>query len=133
MKGQAFSVFKILLGAIFATLLLIMIYAILAGIVFPLNPAESIKNIALQASRAPGTCVAMSELQLKKGWYLESSAETFKPIIIRCLYSRHPEACPACSTSCCSRCEIKMDIKIPVSSMCDDSGCAIFFGCNNCK
>jgi hypothetical protein len=67
MKGQAFSTFKILIGAVFATALLVIIYTVVTQIAPPYSGYEATRDLLLQAQKAPGLCFSKSSVAFVEG------------------------------------------------------------------
>jgi len=128
LKGQAFSTFKILIGAVFAVALLVIVYNLIY--VSPIHGTDTLKDLVKSASNAPGQCFWRETADFNGGEMIVS--DMFLPIKADCLLSRKAQACPSC-TSCCSSCSIVQKIRMPVSAKCDASGCTVYLGTATCS
>ena len=128
MRGQAFSTFKILIGAVFAVTLLAIVYNLIY--VSPISGIDTLKEMVKSASNAPGQCIFRESADFNGGEMIVS--DMFLPVNANCLISKKPQACPSC-TSCCSACSITQKSVIPVSAMCDQSGCTVYLGSKTCS
>ena len=130
MKGQAFSTLKILIGAVFAVMLLTIIYYV-SVYHSPIPSAEALKKLALQANNAPNECISTEEVYFVKGEIIIASAAFFSPITVSCVSSSYPASsspisCSSCSPvlpsgDCCGSCKIDREIKTAVSARCSQT------------
>jgi len=65
-KGQASSVFRIMIGATFAVALLIIIYSATSGIRYPYSGLDSCRDVVLEAQKGPGKCFAREKVSFSK-------------------------------------------------------------------
>lgn len=121
MKGQAFTVFKMLIGAVFAVGLLLIVYAVVGGMNYPLSGVGETKNLLLQASRAPGLCFERSIIPFTKDEGFTDAALGFAGRL-----DLQSGAGIECGVSSCT---VKNDIEVPVSAKCvAGSDCYVCFG-----
>jgi len=128
LKGQAFSTFKILIGAIFAVTMLMIVYNLVY--VSPIPGVDTLKKVVKSASNAPGQCIGAESADFNGGEMIVSGM--FLPANANCLISKKAQACPSC-TSCCSSCSIVQKIRMPVSAKCDAGSCTVYFGTITCS
>ena len=137
MKGQAFSTFKILIGAVFAMVLLSIVYNV-ATYKPPISSSVIIKGLVTQASNAQDVCFSRDAVDFVKGEVVTADAEAFSPTSVPCLSGRPPFSCVSCLTSsCCKSCRIDMNIKSAISAKCvptTSTTCDVYlyFGSVNC-
>jgi hypothetical protein len=126
MKGQAFSVFKILIGSVFAVVLLTIVYQALSSYNSPISALDIIKNTLVQASNAPKKCFLAESVDISEGERIDKNS--FSPIIVKSLAkaSNVPATCAG------TGCTFNSKIKIPVTALCDLDGCKIYFGYTTC-
>ena len=125
MKGQAFSTFKILIGSVFAITLLAIVYFITSSYSSPISSADTLKDILVQATNAPGICFSRNMLEFNAGEVIRASS--FSPIEIEGFYSMVPSA-----VSCVKwECSFNEKIKLSVSARCDPN-CRVYFGSETC-
>ena len=128
-KAQAFATFKILIGAVFATALLIMVYMIVATINYPISGFESTKEVIIQAYRAPGLCFARENVMFAEGegFTEQSLGEAVGTSVnIR-------KSAPNMGLSG-DRYTVESDLNIPISAKCDASGdCDVYFYSTDCS
>lgn len=120
MKGQAFSTLKILIGAVFAVMLLTIVYYV-SVYHSPIPSAEALKRLALQASNAPNECVSTEEVYFVKGEIIIASAAFFSPTSVSCVSSSYPSSSSPISCSSCDSCRIDREIKTAVSARCSQT------------
>ena len=129
-KAQAFATFKILIGAVFATTLLIMVYMIVATINYPISGFESTKEVIIQAYRAPGLCFARENVMFAEGeelteQNLEDAVGTSVDIV---------KSAPNMEKISDGHYRVELDLTIPVSATCDASGdCDVYFYSTDCS
>lgn len=123
MKGQAYSVFKMLIGAVFALALLSIVYLIATQIGCPYSSFETVRELVLDASRAPGSCFERQSVCFEGGTVFTESA--FEANLPGMDISFHPTSRGVSCTS--STCEIKDKYTIPVCVECSSfSVCKIY-------
>ena len=66
-KGQAFTTFKILIGAVLAVSLLVIIYVATSHTQIPYNSHEAIKDLMRQAQNGLGLCFAKENVYFVSG------------------------------------------------------------------
>ena len=122
-KGQAFTVFKMLIGLAFAMALLGLIYQATSNISCPSQGFKEVETLVLQASRVPGKCfertVCFDKNALLEEYYYNHAIgvdvnfndDAFSPHHI-------------CSGGTCS---FPRKLSTPVSVECDSS-CTIYIG-----
>ncbi|MBI1973992.1 hypothetical protein HYS54_04215 [Candidatus Micrarchaeota archaeon] len=134
MRGQAFEVFKILMGAVIAVVLLIIAMGATGNIVYPEQGFEAAARLINQAKRAPGECFAADRIKFSQGEYADLSNIVKFPVTV----SVEPPfadvmqaSVPAGGTSA-SAILVKKDATIKVSARCDTSSCAVRIGAGSC-
>lgn len=116
-----------LIGAVFAVGLLLLVYAVVAGMNYPISGVEETRNLLLQAKRAPGTsvepmCFERSIIKFTKG-------EEFTDVVIgEDVSLKSVIGSVKCQTT--TRCTVINDIELPVSAECSRSTghCTVWFG-----
>lgn len=128
-KAQAFATFKILIGAVFATALLIMVYMIVETINYPISGFESTKEVIIQAYRAPGLCFARENVMFAEGeGFTEQSLGEAVGTSVNIKKSAPNMAVSGDSYT------VESDLNIPVSAKCDPSGdCDVYFYSIDCS
>ena len=61
-KGQAFTVFKMMIGVAFAMMLLVIVYSSVKQVDCPSPAFIEVRETVLQASNAPGKCFEIKQL-----------------------------------------------------------------------
>lgn len=132
-KAQAFATFKILIGAVFATALLVMVYMIVATISYPISGFESTKTIIIQAYRAPGLCFARENVLFAEGE--EFTEQGLKEAIGVALQSvTVQKKAPNMEEISDGHYKVESDLNIPVSATCDAFGdCEVYFYSTDCS
>ena len=128
-RGQAFSIFKILMGAVFAVALLVIVYTTVSQYVFPYTGYEITKDIVLQATKSPGDCFSRDEVAFKRDEILVENL-AFKEIDVNFDTSGVSTVfdCPA------GECTVKHDINTPVSVLCSTpKKCTVYFVSKTCS
>jgi len=128
-KGQAFTVFKMLIGAAFAMMLLVVIYQAVNNIGCSTYCVDEIKSLTLQAVNMPGSCfekqVCFDKGAVIEGSYLKKSLNLASVSVHSPLSSIH------CSSNSC---EFDFKANLPVKVKCDSpTSCDITIGkkCNS--
>lgn len=133
MKGQAFSTFKILIGAVFATMLLAIVYFVSVSKP-PIPSTEMVLDLVKQATNAPDICFSREDVNFVKGESFLTNAAVFSSYSLTCFSSTYaPISCPTCD-----RCTVNRDIKTAVSAKCVPSSPVscdvhVYFGSPECK
>ncbi len=127
MKGQAFDTFKVLIGAVFAIILLVMVYAIVSGYSSPIDGMETTKEVVLGAFNAPGECISANAADFSAEE--ELSSESFSmPVTL--YQATTPVSCSP------DRCVFNDKIRIAVSARCSFDGtqtaCEVYLGSRDC-
>lgn len=66
-RGQAFTVFKMLLAVVIATALLVIVYGVTRSIEYPYYGFETVRDyLVLKATHAPGECLGPIDVQFRK-------------------------------------------------------------------
>jgi hypothetical protein len=121
MKGQAFAVFKMMIGAVFAVGLLVLIYAAVSGLNYPISGIDETKNLLLQAVRANDLCFERELLRFTEGESFGAEVFGFSSIDF--------DSSAVADIDCNARCEVTADSEIPVSAECTSGqDCTIWFG-----
>ena len=128
MRGQAFTTFKILIGAVFAVALLTIIYYIVPAYQYPYSGVEETRNLVIQAYRAPGKCFTREKIQFKQGEAFTQGA--FDPITVKFESTNIVQEKISCSLTYCT---VKQKITAPVSVNCTTNECKVCFGFPNCS
>lgn len=129
-KGQAFATFKILIGAVFATALLVMVYMIIATISYPISGFESTKEVIIQAYRAPELCFARENVLFTKGE--EFTEQSLERAVGTSVDIKKPA--PNMEKISDGHYRVESDLNIPVSAKCDASGdCDVYFFSTDCS
>jgi hypothetical protein len=128
MRGQAFDTFKILIGAVFAIVLLVMVYSIVSGYSSPIDGMETTKKVVLAAFNAPGECISANAADFSAEEEL-SSASFSTPVTL------HSATTPVdCSPP--DRCVFSSKVRIAVSAKCSFDGtqtiCDVYLGSRDC-
>lgn len=116
-KGQQFTIFKMLIGAVFAVALLVFIYATVTRIECPFTSFEITRDLVLQASKAPNNCFEREKVCFASGdIFSQAGFEQNTPgIRISFLGARGI----TCSSSGCS---FPDKFTMPVSVVCSSTG-----------
>jgi len=134
MQGQAFSTFKILIGAIFAITLMAIVYHMTSQFSPPFSGVSLTKDLLTQASNAPDICFSRKTVDFEKGQAIWIDAEYFSTLNLTCAVNR--TGAVSCSIpngpNCYKRCDFRQAVSIPISAKCSIGGCTIFFGTQNC-
>ena len=127
MRGQAFSTFRILIGAVFAVALLSIVYYVVSSYNIPILGIETVRDVITQAKNAPDQCFLRNFVEFNAGDIV--SAGSFSPFIV-CLKSSYPPI--QCS---CSSCRIEQKVKISVSAKCSSvtGNCDVYFASEDCS
>jgi hypothetical protein len=130
MKGQAFSTFKILIGSVFAVVMLAIVYFAVSTYAPPISGMDLMGDLVKQATNAPENCFSRQNAEFNSGETIE--ANSFLPLIIKEFHSSNPGVIDCGSSSC----DINENIKIAVSSICHvneaDIECDVYLGSNSC-
>jgi len=124
MKGQAFSVFKILIGAVFAVAMLSIIYSIVSSYSSPIPGIQTISDLIKQANNAPEQCFSRPHAQFNMNDNIDK--DSFLPAIVA-LHST--ESAVDCGSGSC---KVAQTTDIPVSVKCSLSQCDIYFASSTC-
>lgn len=124
MKGQQFTVMKMLIGAVFAMMLLLIVYDVATRSGCPLNSFEGIRDLVIQASRAPDKCFERTSICFNSGEILTKSGldNNLGEVTVTLKSSAIPGLCTT------DRCTLETKYKIPVSVECSGSSCTIDIG-----
>ncbi|MBS3060072.1 MAG: hypothetical protein J4432_01035 [DPANN group archaeon] len=113
-RGQAFSVFKILIGAVFATAMLIIVYNVVESIEFPYQSAEAIRDMVINANQGRDLCFSRTELIFTDGERYQGNLSTPIAITYRGAERLQDGAIKCTGTSC----TILRDSKLKISALC---------------
>lgn len=109
MRGQAFTIMKMLLGVAFAMAMLIIVYNLPQSKPNIELSVEAIEQTAQYASRAPGKCFERERVKFIKGEAIRESAFT-TPLSLE-------TSLPAGAVECDGEvCNIYENIEVPVSA-----------------
>ena len=130
MKGQAFSTFKILIGSVFAVVMLGIVYYAVSTYSPPMSGLDLMGDMVKQATNAPGNCFSRHSAEFTAGETI--SADSFLPLNINHFYDRNQ------AISCLTReCSIIADTKTPMSAVCSISSseiqCDVYLGSDTCS
>ena len=133
MKGQAFSVFKILIGAVFAVVLLAIVYYVTAYNQFPPSGVLTIKTVANEANNAQELCFSRKFADFSGGEVIRTDAQYFSDIQLDCFVAKSGAfSCTDGPSSCYSECSATTKVTLPVSAQCASGTCTVFLGSENC-
>jgi len=133
MKGQAFSVFKILIGAVFAVVLLSIVYYVTAYNQFPPSGVLIIKTVANEANNAQELCFSRKFADFSGGEVMTTGAAYFSDIKLDCFVPKSGAfSCSGGSSDCHSECSATAKVTLPVSAKCASGTCTVFLGSENC-
>lgn len=123
MKGQQFTVMKMLVGAVFAIVLLTIVYQYATSTDCPLNSFETIRDLVMQAQRAPGKCFETVSVCFNQGEIISKlGLENNLVGVTISLSSSIPNLCTADS------CTLNNKYKVPVNVQCSGSSCSVNIG-----
>ncbi|MEM4221891.1 MAG: hypothetical protein QW097_00460 [archaeon] len=133
MRGQAFTIFEMMLAGIFAIALAAIIFAYISSTPKPFETGALLKEMVGEAYsvRVVSQCISR-DFELKKGETISSKSiqHFFPDISIRVINNCGSKV--ECSDSG-SLCTAKYNMKIPISTKCDSSKCAIYLCSNSCS
>jgi len=133
MKGQAFSVFKILIGAVFAVVLLSIVYYVTANNQFPSSGVLIIKTVANEANNAQELCFSRKFADFSGGETIRTDAQYFSAIKLDCFVTKSGAfSCSDGTSSCYIECSATTKVTLPVSAKCTAGTCTVFLGSDNC-
>jgi len=133
MKGQAFSVFKILLGAVFAVVLLSIVYDVTIKNQFPSSGVLIIKTVANEANNAQELCFSRKFADFGGGEVIRPDAKYFSDIKLDCFVEKSGAfSCSGVTPSCREECSVTAKVTLPVSAKCTAGTCTVFLGSENC-
>ena len=66
MRAQAFTVFKMMIGAVLAVALLAMVYQLVHGLNPPYTGFEAVRELVISASNAPNKCFQRNKIVFQK-------------------------------------------------------------------
>ncbi|MBI4214928.1 hypothetical protein HY546_02945 [archaeon] len=131
MKGQAFEVFKILLGAVIAVVLLVIVMGATGNLTYPEAGFEATARLVAQAAKAPGECFGAERVRFASGESADLAALTGRSggLVISVLPAFQPAIIAAGS-----RLTATEDITAPVSARCASAGfgCEVWVGSRTC-
>ncbi len=123
MKGQQFTVMKMLVGAVFAMILLIIIYESAVRVDCPLNSFETIRDLVIQAARAPEKCFERTTVCFNQGEIITKSG------LDNNLQGTTVTLSSSINNLCTlGTCTFTNKYKVPVNVLCIGSSCSIDVG-----
>ena len=129
MRGQAFSTFKILLGSVFAVVMLGIVYQVVSSYNPPISGMDLLDDLLVQATNAPGECFSRYNAEFNSGATI--NPDSFYPSSVNDIDSGTP------AIECPDSCTVYSKVKIPISAKCEVSGadisCDVFLGSSNCQ
>lgn len=122
MRGQEFTIFRILIGAAFAFSLLLIISAFMANLPNPMTGREAVIDLVMNAARVPGKCFE-NDIYFQKG-------ETISAPDLEKKCGKDVSLSTGVSAVVCDSdgCFITHKIKLRVSVTCTSSFCSVYFG-----
>ncbi|MEM0372787.1 MAG: hypothetical protein QXO69_03060 [archaeon] len=131
-KGQEMAVFKILIGAVFAVALLAIVYSALTNVGCPYSAFDEVRNLVLQASRAPNKCFQRESVCFEKGTVISSVSlkENLLGISSLSVSSVSASSLVSCAGN---QCIFEKKASIPVSAKCSSTvSCAVVINSLSC-
>ena len=123
MRGQAFTVFKMLIGGVFAMAMLMLIYQAVGNVSCPTYAFDEILDLSVQASRMPGGCFE-KRVCFDKGTILSSSAFTKNSVLNSVSFDTSNDFCSS-SSKCVLDYKVNLYVKVKCSTT---SSCKVFIG-----
>jgi hypothetical protein len=140
MRGQAFTVFKMLIAAVFAVTLLLIVYNVVSNIPpAPITGDSMVRDLTVEAHNAPGFCFAREHVPFQKGDELSSeNLKSFLSVDYFCVLESsyggtfRNSDCPGCVCANCD-CVAMEGLELSVSVKCPTLGkCTIYLGLTTC-
>ena len=128
-KAQAFTTFKLLIGAVLAVALLFIVYSV-SQPETPFPGIQLIQETLTKASKAPEKCITREKVQFTKGEKinLESYSASHQVTLTR------PDAAAGLFDCNGPLCSVKETTTVPISAKCDKDGpCTVYLASAQCQ
>ncbi len=122
MRGQEFTIFRILIGAAFALSLLLIISAFMSNLPNPMTGREAVMDLVINAARVPGKCFE-HDVYFQKGETI--SALDLEQKCGKDVFLHSSVSAVICNSD---ECFVTHKIKLTVSVSCTTSSCSVYFG-----
>lgn len=121
MRGQAFTTFKLLIGAVLAVTLLMIALAINTQVIVPYTGLQTAKDLVAQAKKTPGECFSRENAIFKESEPFTTNIQALYPSTT--VHEKPPLASGI----------ITLDVTVPLTAKCAVSGsCEVWFNSADC-
>lgn len=125
MKGQQFTTFKLLIGAVIGAALLAVVMSVVTNLSYPYSGFEITYNLMQNAKTAPGQCFSIEKVIFKEDEVI--AASSFKDLTVSFHGSGSSITCSLTS------CTVNMKLTIPIAIKCSTfTTCDVWFGKKVC-